>query len=111
MSRPGWNGRTIKAAVAYVRSRDGDNCAICGCPGADSLEHDVPVSVDPTLEWEPTNWKLTHLNPTTSDRRRCTTPGCTCPGNTGRRTTPLATLRRIVAEQNAEQQTTRSREW
>lgn len=109
MSRPGWNGRTTAAAVALVTDRDGDTCAICDHPGADSLEHDTPVSIDPTLEWEPTNWRATHLNPA-GQTRGCTEPDCTCPGNVGRRTVPLATLRRIVAEQNAERASS-SREW
>lgn len=110
MSRPGWNGRTTRNAVALVLDRDGDTCAICDHPGADSLEHDVPVTVDPTREWDPTNWRTTHLNPA-GQHRGCTTEGCTCPGNVGRRTVPLDTLRRIVTEQNAEHRTEASRDW
>jgi hypothetical protein len=110
MSRPGWNGRTITAAVQLVTARDGDQCAICNHPGADSLDHDVPVTVDPALEWEPSNWKLSHLNPA-GQTRGCDVTGCTCPGNVGRRTAPLATLRRIVTEQNRATTPTTSREW
>lgn len=109
MSRPGWNGRTIRAALAHVTTRDGRACAICDHPGGTlSLDHAQPVTLRPDLEWEPTNWKATHLNPA-GTTHGCTTPGCTCPGNTGRQAVSLDVIRAIVKQANTPP--TPTREW
>lgn len=107
MSRPGWDGRTIKAALTLVLTRDGDACAICDHPGANSVDHEKPVATHPELEWEPTNWKASHQYPA-GQTKGCTHPGCLCPGNVGRGAIALSVIRAIVAAQNPTPQT---REW
>lgn len=108
MSRPGWNGRTIRNTLAYIIGRDGDACAICDHPGSRlSVDHELPVSTHPHLEWEPTNWKASHLRHA-GHPHGCQHPGCTCPGNIARQATPLTTIRAIVKAGNTPNPT---RDW
>lgn len=107
MSRPGWDGRTIKAALAHVIQRDGDSCAICDHPGANSIDHDIPVLTRPDLEWDPTNWKASHQF-AAGQTKGCTIPACKCPGNVGRGAVALSVIRAIIQSQNPEPS---SRDW
>lgn len=91
MSRPGWNGRHIRNALTYVTTRDGDSCILCGHPGANSVEHVLPVSTHPDLEWDPTNWRPSHLHGAGTPKG-CQHPDCLCPGNLARGQAPLATV-------------------
>ena len=90
MTRTNWSGRTIQRVVAYLRRRDGDTCWLCHhhvSTDADSIDHIHPVSTHPQLEHEPSNWKLAHLT-RAGTTTGCPTPGCTCPGNKGRKAKP-----------------------
>lgn len=87
MPRPGWSGRKVTRAIAWVVTKYRGICWLCNHPGATSLDHVVPVSIDPTLEWDPTNWRASHLA-SAGHPKGCQTPGCTCPGNTGRKNAP-----------------------
>jgi hypothetical protein len=90
MPRPGWNGARVTAAIRWVITRDHGICWLCGHNGATSLDHIHPASTHPELEWTPTNWRAAHLGKA-GRPKGCTTPHCTCPGNTGRRNTPATT--------------------
>lgn len=59
MTKP-WGGRAAQRATAWVIARDQGRCWICGKTGADSLDHIVPRSIDPTRAWDPTNWAAAH---------------------------------------------------
>lgn len=110
MPRPGWTGRKVTNAIAYVVNRDDGICGICDHPGANSLDHVLPVVNRPDLEWEPTNWQAVHLDPARQPKG-CPTPGCHCTGNVGRGVIPLDLIRTIVLKANARAVPTRSREW
>lgn len=84
MPRRGWNGRRVTQAVARVIARDHGTCWLCGHTGATSLDHVLPASTHPHLEWEPTNWRASHLTKAGTDDG-CHAPGCTCIGNKGRK--------------------------
>lgn len=82
-----WGGDAARAAVAACLATHGDRCWLCGHPGATSLDHVIPASTRPDLEWEPANHRPAHLTrPGTPTG--CTVTGCTCPGNKGRKATP-----------------------
>lgn len=90
MSRPTWRGRPTKRALQFVLSKFGHICWLCGHKikdGDASTDHVHPASTHPELEWEPTNWRPAHRNPA-GQPHGCTTTGCRCPGNTGRRNQP-----------------------
>lgn len=93
MPRPGWNGRRVTAAVAFVIRRDHGICHLCNHTGATSLDHLQPATLRPDLEWEPTNWAAAHLRPA-GRPNGCTHPGCTCPGNLGRGIAPVTDTHR-----------------
>lgn len=82
-----WQGRRATAATAYVIARDHGQCWLCGHTGANTLDHLQPKSLRPDLEWTPSNWRAAHLAHA-GRPRGCTEPGCTCPGNSGRKTRP-----------------------
>lgn len=84
MPRSGWNTRQIHQALTHVIARDGGTCWLCGHPGANSIDHVIPVIQRPDLEWTSTNWKGAHLTKAGTPTG-CTTDGCTCVGNKGRR--------------------------
>lgn len=84
MPRPGWNGRRATAASRYVVRRDAGLCWLCNHDGATSLDHVMPASTHPALEWEPTNWRAAHLTKAGTPTG-CQVPGCTCIGNKGRK--------------------------
>lgn len=88
--RTNWNAQHIRSAIAHVIARDGTNCWLCGHQTTGrtrSLDHVIPYTHRPDLDHNPTNHKVAHLN-SAGTERGCTTPGCTCTGNTGRRATP-----------------------
>jgi 5-methylcytosine-specific restriction endonuclease McrA len=80
-----WAGRRATNAKRWCQANLGYICWLCGRPiesEADySVDHVVPRSVDPTLTWEPGNWRPAHL-------RRHDSIGC--PGNSGRGARPVA---------------------
>jgi hypothetical protein len=88
MPRRGWSGRRATRARLHVINRDAGLCWLCGHHGATSLDHINPASTHPHLEWEPTNWRAAHLTKAGTDHG-CTTPGCHCIGNKGRKATPI----------------------
>ena len=49
-------GRAVRAAV-LARSRI---CWLCGQPGADTVDHIIPVSACPDLAFEPANLRPAH---------------------------------------------------
>ena len=66
-----------RAALATVKATR-PTCGICGHPGADTLDHIIPISQAPDLARDPGNWQPAHgvngcpmcpPNPS-SDRRR-----------------------------------------
>ena len=87
MPRPGWSGRRVTNAVHLVITRDHGICWLCQHPGATSLDHVLPASTHPHLEWTPTNWRAAHLTKAGTEHG-CQDPGCTCIGNKGRKAKP-----------------------
>jgi hypothetical protein len=83
-----WNGRRVTRAVAYVIRRDNGICWICSHPGANSLDHRIPVSIRPDLEWTPSNWSAAHRQ-RAGTPGGCDHPGCTCIGNVPRKARDL----------------------
>lgn len=88
MPRTGWSGRRATRARQFVIARDSGLCWLCNHPGATSLDHVLPASTHPDLEWEPTNWRAAHLT-RAGTPTGCTTPGCSCIGNKARKATPI----------------------
>lgn len=109
MPRTGWNGRRVTRAIAWVIQRDAGICHLCQHPGANSLDHEEPVTTRPDLEWDPTNWRAAHRHGAGTPLG-CTTPGCHCPGNVGRGNAPADTIRAIVAQLNTDDEPS-GREW
>lgn len=103
-----WNGRESTRALTHVIARDGDTCHLCQHPGANSVDHETPVTIRPDLAEDPTNWRPAHLYGA-GHPKGCHVDGCHCPGNNGRNNAPAETVRRIVAELNATDEPTR--EW
>ena len=60
MSRIG--GHRWRKLLAQVLEEDGDICWLCGKPGATSGDHVVPVSVDPSMEFDRDNVRPAHLS-------------------------------------------------
>lgn len=110
MPRTTWTGRKATAATRYTITRDGGTCHLCQHPGANSCDHVIPVHVDPSLEWVPSNWRAAHLG-AAGTHDGCPEPGCHCPGNRIRRDAPADQVRTIVAELNRTTQPTPSRDW
>lgn len=51
------------ALYAYLRRRvlaDSDICWLCGQPGADTVDHVEPVSLNPRAALDPTNMRPAH---------------------------------------------------
>ena len=75
----GWGGRRLQRARQWAMRNLGWTCWLCGHaiqrPEDFSIDHVVPISVDPTRAWDVTNWRPAH-------RHRQAQYGCT--GNTGR---------------------------
>ena len=90
MPRTGWNGRRAATARTTVVARDHGICWLCQHPGATSLDHLMPASTHPHLEWEPTNWRAAHLTKAGTDQG-CPVPGCSCIGNKGRKAQLITT--------------------
>lgn len=99
MPRNTWTGRRVTAAIRWVCTRDNGICHLCQHPGANSCDHLLPVTTHPDLEWNPDNWRAAH-HTGAGTPRGCPTPGCHCPGNTGRGDAPAATIRATVLELN-----------
>lgn len=78
MTKP-WSGRARSDATAWVIARDQGRCWICGHNGADTLDHIVPRSIDPTRTWDPTNWAAAH---------GAARPDLGCPGQYARGNAP-----------------------
>ena len=71
--RQGKRGDRVWQVLRRAILAESDICWLCGKPGADTVDHVVPVSVAPWLELEPSNLRPAH------GRKR---PGCI--GNYGR---------------------------
>ena len=54
------NGRRVAAYNAAVFGTYGRTCHLCGRPGADTVDHLVPTSVDPSMRWEVSNGRPAH---------------------------------------------------
>lgn len=87
MPRRTWTGDKVTRAKRFVIRRDRGICWLCGHPGANSLDHIIPASDRPDLEWNPSNWKAAHLH-NAGRLLGCQEPGCQCIGNVRRGTTP-----------------------
>ena len=74
-----WGGRRLLKARQWAMRNLGWTCWLCGHPIQDpadyTIDHVVPISVDPTKAWDVTNWRPAHR---LGDR------GLGCTGNTGR---------------------------
>lgn len=78
-----WNGRAVTNAIAHVIAQANGICALCGHPGANSLDHIKPRETYPELTWDPTNWQAVHLH-RAGKPKGCQHPGCPCIGNRGK---------------------------
>lgn len=56
------NGRNIAVFSAAVFAEYGSTCHLCGQAGANSVDHLVPVSQDPSLRWDIANVRPAHLS-------------------------------------------------
>jgi 5-methylcytosine-specific restriction endonuclease McrA len=56
------NGRNVAAFNAAAFGEYGTTCHLCGRPGADTVDHLIPTSVDPTLRWDIGNVRPAHLS-------------------------------------------------
>ncbi len=78
MSKP-WAGRRASDAKRQCQTLYGWTCWLCGHliedPDDYTVDHVVERSVDPSLTWEPSNWRPAH------GRKH---PRLRCPGNFGR---------------------------
>lgn len=91
MPRPGWNGRRVTNALAWLyRNTTPPVCWTCQhhvTRPAASIGHILSAHDYPELEWNPSNWRLEHRTKAGTPTG-CQHPGCTCQGNVGRGTTP-----------------------
>jgi 5-methylcytosine-specific restriction endonuclease McrA len=56
----GRRGRPWRRLRARILA-ESDVCWLCGKPGADSIDHVVPLSIDPSLAHDITNLRPAHL--------------------------------------------------
>lgn len=68
---PAWGGRRAQATVRLVLAEYGTTCHLCGHGCADSADHVVPRSVDPTRTWDLTNLRPAHHHPCPTCGVRC----------------------------------------
>jgi hypothetical protein len=61
--RHGAEGAVWRKLVKAIIARDHGLCEICLHPGADSADHRVPISEDPSRSLDPTNLAATHSKP------------------------------------------------
>ena len=54
------NGRNVAAFNAAVFAEYGTVCHLCGKPGADTSDHLVTTSTDPSLRWDISNARPAH---------------------------------------------------
>jgi 5-methylcytosine-specific restriction endonuclease McrA len=54
------NGPNVAAYDAAVFEAYGRTCHLCGRPGADTVDHLTPTSVDPSRRWEVGNGRPAH---------------------------------------------------
>jgi 5-methylcytosine-specific restriction endonuclease McrA len=57
---PPVNGPNVKRYNAAVFRAYGSICHLCGIAGADTVDHLVPTSVDPSRRWDVTNGRPAH---------------------------------------------------
>lgn len=57
---PEWGGRRAQQYTAECLRIHGTTCHICGLPGANSADHLVPKSIDPSLTWSMDNLRPAH---------------------------------------------------
>lgn len=80
-----WGGRRLTRARQWAMRNLGWTCWLCGHPISDpadyTIDHVVPLSVNPTLAWDVTNWRPAH------GRKH---PDLGCRGNFGRGSRPAA---------------------
>lgn len=93
MTRSNWSEHQRTTAVTHLVTTYGRTCWLCHHPITTeqtiSIDHVHPVHTHPELEHEPTNWRPAHLHPHGHPAGNgCNTPGCNCPGNTGRKHRP-----------------------
>ena len=67
----GYGGRRAQAWVRQVLNTYGTTCHLCGHDQADSSDHLVPRSVDPTLMYVTSNGRPVHHRPCPSCGVRC----------------------------------------
>ncbi len=73
-----WGGRRLLRARQWAMRNLGWTCWLCGHeiePGDYTIDHVIPLSVDPTLAWDVTNWRPAHGR---------SHPALGCSGNYGR---------------------------
>ena len=68
MSKTSADGRPWRRLRKQILERDRYVCWLCGHPGADSVDHEIPVSVRPDLKMDSRNLRAAHLNPCNSGR-------------------------------------------
>lgn len=54
------NGRNVAAFNDAAFSMYGRTCHLCGLPGANTVDHLIPTSVDESLRWELSNVRPAH---------------------------------------------------
>jgi len=63
-------GATVRRFFVAVVAHYGSTCHLCGRPGADTVDHLVPTSVDPSLRWEMSNVRPAHFSCNSSRKDR-----------------------------------------
>lgn len=82
--RDGRRGHAWERKRAAVFAQHGDVCWLCGRPGADTVDHVLPLAMGGTNE-------LANLRPAHGKKRAY------CPGNYGRKSSPVEPPRRSRA--------------
>jgi 5-methylcytosine-specific restriction endonuclease McrA len=54
------NGHNVAEFNEAVFAEYGRTCHLCGRPGADTSDHLIPTSVDPSLRWDIANARPAH---------------------------------------------------